>query len=111
MKTCFHLEHFDILVTHNPKLDCQMAIDVDYRYLEAKIEYGNDTIERWKNDDVHFIIKCLAHEVTHILTGNLSNPFKMKREVRGEMMTHFDEQVTEHVSRLLYRLYIKEYTV
>lgn len=108
MKRCFHLEHFDISLRYDKDLACQMEIDIDYRYLEAEICYGRQIKESWHDENRHAVLKCLAHELTHLITSNLSQPFKMKRRVTGEELVHFDEQVTEHVSRLLYLLYIKE---
>jgi len=101
MKVCFNITNFDIGIQRGETSN-QMEISVDYEYLDAGIVYDKKIIRSWKDKDTVRILKCLAHELTHILTGELKTNHK-KTEC-----TFYDERATEHISRLLYRLYTKE---
>ena len=85
-----------------------MCIDIDYRYLEAKLSIDTaEVVEMWK-EDRGIILECLAHELSHIITKELTDPFDWKgRPTKKQTETdiYFEERVTETVSRLTLRLY------
>lgn len=103
---CFNLTHFNVFLEEVRKLDCTMQIEVDYKYLDAKIAWGSKVREMWRLKQSRFIEMALAHELTHIITGEVTAPFQSK--AHPELEEHFDERVTESVSRLLYNLYALE---
>ena len=82
-----------------------MDILVDYEYLDAVIRYGRVVSKAFKRGDHEYVIRALAHETTHILTGEV----KMTRRCFAPRL--FDERATEHISRLLFRLFIKEFGI
>jgi hypothetical protein len=84
-----------------------MQIEVDYRYLDAQIEWGKKVEECWKEGEREHIVRCLTHELCHIITGESKNPFATSdtAERIKPLAEHFDERITETVSRIAYRLY------
>jgi len=104
MQECFNITHFDVEI-HRDQITSAMEICVDYEYLDADIAYGKQAILRWKRGDKIRILKWLAHELTHIITGELKTNHKKTER------TFYDERATEHLSRLLFRLYRREYRI
>lgn len=87
-----------------------MDISVDQRYLEAKININTKLVmTMWKYDRQE-IIAYLAHELAHCVTSEMSEPFACKCEQvkLKKKQIHFEERVTETVSRWAFRLYILE---
>ncbi len=99
MQECFNLKHFDIYIGRYTD-DASMDISVDYEYMRAEIRTGDKVKEWWRNKDKEAIIRCLAHEITHIFTGLPTDGRTLSKQAAKA-----DEQATELVSRLLYRLY------
>lgn len=103
MLVCFNLTHFTVMFKRRPKLDCSAEIDIDLEYLEAVIFYGKKLEATYRRDKKE-VLKVLAHELSHIILENLAEtPGSPKKKHRIAC-----EQATEHVSRLLYRLYTIE---
>jgi len=102
MQKCFVVENFDVNIRFE-EIKSAMEITVDYEYLEADIVYGDKVKKLWEQNKIDQILKYLVHEITHILTG------EVKIDKKNFCKTYHDERATEHISRLLYRLYIKEY--
>lgn len=102
MQKCFVVENFDIKVRYE-KINSSMEITVDYEYLEAEIFYGDKVKMLWNKGKTDVILKYLCHEVTHIMTG------EVKIDRNNFCKTYHDERATEHISRLLFRLYQTEY--
>lgn len=99
MLKCFHLEHFDIYLGGETKT-ANMDISVDYKYLTATICINKGMAQLYKIGNREEILTCLCHEITHILTGVITDGIALDKQ-----QTKQDEQATEHLSRLLYRLY------
>ena len=103
MLECFCLTNFDV-TTKVVKTKCLAEIDVDLEYLSAKILYGKALKRAWEKGDKELVLTTLAHEITHILLETLAEtPGSKSKKHRIAL-----EQATEHISRLLYRLYRKE---
>lgn len=101
MQECFNLQHFDIYIGRMTP-NAQMDILVDYEYMDAEIRIGKEVYTLWKNKDKEAIIRILSHEITHILSGLATDGIKLSKQASKQ-----DEQATELISRLLYRLYRK----
>ena len=100
----FCLSHFEVTFKRRKNLDCLAEIDTDLEYLSATIFYGNRLEKLYRSGAYEEVLKTLAHEITHILLENLSEtPGSNSKSHKVAC-----EQATEHVSRLLYRLYIVE---
>ena len=104
MMRCFFIEHFDVSL-QKAKLPqgTTMDIRVDYEYLNAVIRYGKSVKILWKIRDKKEILASIAHELTHILTGEITDGMKTTRN-----QNKIEEQTTEHISRLLLRLYLSK---
>jgi len=100
MQYCFVIEHFQVSFLEVRRLAATFDIIVDYEYLDAVIRYGSQVRKLWDKGDKEEILGALAHELTHILTGNITDGLAQTVKLRKR-----DEQTTEHISRLLYRLY------
>lgn len=85
-----------------------MDICPDYRYLEALINIDVETVTAMWKENKELILECLAHEISHLVTSEMSDPFatKCKRPKKETVeQIHFEERVTETVSRWALRLY------
>lgn len=104
---CMNLSHFNIKVHFCKLKDATMDIEVDYRYLEAMIRMDIVLVTKMWRHDKSEILAYLAHELTHCITQEMSDPFASKTECLKEtkQQIHFEERVTETVSRLALRLY------
>lgn len=100
MQYCFVIEHFEISFLQVKRLGATFDILVDHEYLDAVIRYGNTVVKLWEEGDKESILKALAHELTHVLTGNITDELSQTQKLRKR-----EEQTTEHISRLLFRLY------
>ena len=91
MLLTFCLTHYSVGFFRR-KLDSNtaMEIEVDTRYLRAEISYGYLVQCMWRQCKKKDILQILCHELCHILTNDA---------------TKNNEQLTEHISRLLYKLY------
>jgi hypothetical protein len=90
MLRTYNLSHYE--VTFYPALkdeDTAMEIEVDEKYLRAEISYGKLVRMMWRQNKKRQILQVLCHEVTHIFT----------EDIKGD-----NEAVTEHLSRLLFKL-------
>jgi hypothetical protein len=76
-----------------------MEIRVDYTYLDAMITVGKDVMEEWADGNKDYVLECLAHELSHLLTGYITCNKGTARQSERE------ETVTTHIGRLLLRLY------
>lgn len=106
MQRCFIIEHYEVFVEFASKkvLDgALMDIEVDDDYLRATIQYGSEIRNLYKQGNYEEVLKTLAHELTHVLISEMADKGEPEKENKLE------ERVTEHVSRLLYRLYVSEY--
>ena len=110
---CFHIsrmlvtmvvEHYEVSIKRVKKLGAIMDIDVDHEYLCAEIRYSTDVERLWRTGKRDWILDVLAHELTHILTSQITDEMR-----RSKKLLKREEQVTEHVSRLLLKLYKKEW--
>lgn len=103
-----NLSHFNVTINMTDLKDCSMCIEIDYRYLEARLSIDVDEVtEMWK-EDRELILACLAHELSHVITKELTDPFDWKgrpTKKQTETNIYFEERVTETVSRLALRLY------
>lgn len=106
MQRCFNLGHFMVAVKESKAKSLQSAnmfdIEIDYEYMEAVIRFGKVANDLWRKNKHEKLLLGLAHELTHIITGELKNTHRKK------FQTYYDERVTEQIARLLYRLYKKE---
>jgi hypothetical protein len=93
------ITHFDIIID-NSMTRCAADIRVDYTYLRAFIRFGKETREQWIRGNKPGIVETLCHELSHIITGL---PCSLA-ENREEMDTE-EEQATELMARILFRLY------
>jgi hypothetical protein len=100
---CLVLEHWHVFIKCDPKLACTMQIEIDHRYIDAEISWGRKIVELWKDENREYIIRCLTHEVCHLITSELVAPFQTK----GVPIEHYEERVTETVSRIAFRLYTR----
>ena len=91
MLETFCLTHYSVEF-YRRKLDSDtaMEIEVETDYLRAEIAYGYLVQCMWRQRKRKQILQVLCHEITHILTKGI---------------TKNNEQATEHISRLLYKLY------
>jgi len=105
---CMNLSHFALTVQFTTLKNATMDITPDHRYLEGKMRIDTKMVmAHWKLGERDEILEALAHEITHLLTSEMSDPFqwvcRAKKQTEAEI--HFEERVTEHVSRLALRLY------
>jgi len=109
---CMNLIHYTITVSFGKLRGATMQIEVDHRYLDAEITVDTkQLLEHWKNGQRRKILCSLAHELTHIITSEQSDPFQTKEEdpkKMSKLQHHFEERVTEHISKLVVRLYLLE---
>ena len=91
MLETFCLTHYSVGFFHQ-KLDGDtvMEIEVDPEYLRAEIAYGYLVRCMWRQGKKQQILQTLCHKLCHVLTNGV---------------TKNSEQMTEHISRLLYKLY------
>lgn len=109
MQDCFNLRHFALTIVFKQRLDATMTIDIDTTYLHGEICYSNRIVKKYKEGEKDFVLGCLTHEVTHCLTNQIAS---LHRTTDLRLKT--EEQVTEHLARLLFKLYkqtIKEQNV
>lgn len=103
-----NLSQFSITVHFTDLKDATMDITPDHRYLEGRtrIDTGR-CMEHWKLGEKDEILASLAHELSHLITSEMSDPFQTHNKERKltEAEIHYEERVTEHVSRLALRLY------
>lgn len=104
---CMSLTHFNIKVHFCKLKGATMDIELDHRYLDAVINIDTKSVVKMWKDDRDEILACLAHELSHCVTSEMSDPFMWKGNSRRltEQQVHFEERVTETVSRLALRLY------
>ena len=107
MIECFCLTHFHVYLKFNPKMDCTLEISVDHRYMDAEIMFGQKALQLWKQGYKDEILRALAHELCHIVTSEMADAMKTKGKPETIRATHFEERVTETVSRVYYRLYTR----
>jgi len=106
MVRCFNLTHFELTIVRKNSLLATMDIDIDTQYLYGEIRYGKTIVKAYNKGEEDFVLQSLAHEVTHCLTAQLSCFYKTTK-----LRLKTEEQVTEHISRLLfqyYKRYLKE---
>lgn len=103
MKRCFNLHHFNIYLDHK-KTRYGMEISVDLEYLQANIYYWKNVEMLWREGKRSEILQILSHEITHIILEELA--LECKKETKRHRKAL--ERATEHTSRLLCRLYLKE---
>ena len=103
MLHCFILEHYEVSLLRLKKMPAVFDILVDYEYMDAVIRYGEKVEAMWKTGQTEAILESLAHELTHIFTGSITEHLKMTKRMRIH-----EERATVHISRLLYKLYKKE---
>ena len=99
MLVAFNLSHYEVTfyyLAQSNKKDGAMEIEVDIEYLRGSIAYTRLVRALWKLGDRKQIRQILCHEISHILTEQLWTSKSTRTN---------NEQVTEHVSRLLFRLY------
>lgn len=101
MLQVFMLTHYNIRVIYEENLETQMEMWVDHEYLEGKIYFGKRIVELFfQNADA--VIEVLCHEVTHVFTTMLTDEWKGKKNGKlHKRQTKLEEQVTEHLSRIL----------
>jgi len=102
MIKCFNLTHFDVEIKREDTPSF-MEIDVDTTYLTGEIVYGNLIEDKYKAGDTDFVLKTLCHEVAHLFTSQITS---LHKETKHSLKV--EEQVTKHLSRLLYKHY-KQY--
>lgn len=111
LRKCMRLTHFKVDAELVDLKDATMQIEVDYRYLDCQILIDRmRLLELWRTNKEE-ILACLAHELSHIVTMEMSDPFSYKGTndvIMSKTKTHFEERVTEHFSRIALRLYILE---
>ena len=110
LRQTMNLNHFKIdLVFCNLKA-ATMAIEVDFRYLDATIDIDRKSvIDMWDMGRKRRILECLSHEISHILTQELTDPLHWKGinyKKLGKKGKHYEERVTEHFSRIALELYL-----
>lgn len=80
-----------------------MTMDTDHTYLTASLLVKEDWFfAAWRNKEYEPIISYLCHEISHILTSELPDKMKVKYSGDGK---YYQERVTEHVGRYIFRLY------
>lgn len=94
------ITHFDIIIQKS-KTRYAMDISVDYTYLRAYLRVGKEPKEQFRNGNELAVIETLCHEMSHIITGIPCH--KSDDDFEEE-----EEQATELVARILYRLYLTE---
>lgn len=106
------LTHFKIDMVFCNLKDATMAIEVDYRYLDAQIDIDRKSIiDLWDAGRKRRILETLSHEISHIITGEMTEPTHWKKNnyrKQSQEKQHYEERVTEHISRLAVSLYILE---
>jgi hypothetical protein len=109
-KTMF-LTHFKIDVEY-ANIGADMVCEVDYRYLDARITIDRKTIlDYWSHGERKEILYLLVHELSHLISGEMSDPFQWKGKTpkkQTELEKHFEERVTEHISRIALKAYLLE---
>ena len=112
LRQTMNLNHFKIDLVFCNLRNATMAIEVDFRYLDATIDIDRKTvIQMWDMGRKRRILECLAHECSHILTQELTDPLHWKGvsyKKQTKEQKHYEERVTEHVSRLALELYLLE---
>jgi hypothetical protein len=103
MLKCFNLNHFEIYLVGKTKSVSGMDVLVDYEYLSATIRYGKKMEILWKHKEKNEILTYLCHEISHLLTGAMTDGITVSKALQKA-----DEQTTEHISRLLLRLYLSK---
>lgn len=96
MLAVFMLSNYFIEISFDSKLKPLMEMDVDHKYLQGDITYGEEIVEMFftKPDKVY---DTLCHEVTHILTSQLVD------EIKGlppKKAVDLEERVNEHISKI-----------
>ncbi|MEK0325120.1 MAG: hypothetical protein QQN63_05385 [Nitrosopumilus sp.] len=80
-----------------------MTMETDHEYLLGSLMIKEDWFFlMWRAKDYNSLLAFLCHEISHILTSEL--PDKMKVKYSGEGR-YYQERLTEHVGRFVYRLY------
>ena len=80
-----------------------MTMDTDHEYLLASLVIKEDWFfAEWRAGNYEALLSFMCHEISHILTSEL--PDKMKVKYAGEGR-YYQERLTEHVGRFIYRLY------
>lgn len=112
LQECLNLQRFSLSLHNRAKMSATMDIDIDYRYLYAVISWGDKVVDLWKSGERRLIIECLCHELTHLVTSVMDDPFRENGtpETRSKLKIHYDEQCTEELSRWAFRLYSRWYT-
>lgn len=86
-----------------------MNIEIDHRYMEGLIRIDTKrAMLNMVNGAQDVILAALCHEIAHLVTSEMVNPFAWKGEVDPnpkKIKEHFEERVTETVSRWALRLY------
>ena len=102
MLECFNLKHFELTIK-KARISATMDISVDTQYLYGTIRYGKRICKKYKDGEKEFVLKSLCHEIVHCFTSQISCFHKSTK-----LRLKAEEQVTEHLSRLLYKHY-KQY--
>lgn len=106
---CMNLSHFNIKLNFCELEGADMEIEIDYRYLDANINIDTEiAVKMWRRGEHDQIVASLAHELSHIITFEMADPYSWKGgEVKkaSKEKEHYEERVTETVSRLALRLY------
>jgi hypothetical protein len=105
---CMNLNHFALTVQFTKLKGATMDITPDFRYLTGLIRIDTEiAMAHWKSGEKEEILECLAHECTHLITAEMSDPLLTRGQCMKQTKTeiHFEERVTEHVSRIALRLY------
>ena len=112
LKQTMNLNHFKIDLVFGNLKEVTMAIEVDYRYLDAQIDIDRKTvIDQWEAGRKRRILENLAHELSHVITQELTDPHHWKGvdyKKLSKRKKHYEERVTEHISRLAVELYLLE---
>lgn len=105
---CMNLTHFALTVKFTKLEDATMDIIPDHKYLELHIRVDTErAMAHWKLGEKDELLACLSHELSHAITSEMSDPFQTTGENKKQTAQeiHFEERVTETVSRLALRLY------
>ena len=112
LKQTMNLNHFKIDINFCNLKSASMAIEVDYRYLDATIDVDRkEVMELWDAGRKRRILESLAHELSHCITQELTDPLHWKGvsyKKLSKEQKHYEERVTEHISRLALELYLLE---
>lgn len=103
---CGNLNHYKIRDIQVHDFKHAMAVDVEPRYLEIRVDYSEDYAVRHLRDEAwEELLTTFCHEISHIVhvetedALNIENSFKTRENVF--------ERLTEHVSRWLYANYVQ----